>query len=544
VSSTEEPNGGSLPYVWLLTIVAALGGLLFGFDTAIIAGAIGFLRECFGLGKGFETGWAASSVLLGCAAGAAAAGFFSDRLGRKRTLILAGLLFFVSAIGTALPQSVAVFVVFRLLAGVAVGAASISSPMYIAEVAPARMRGKMVSVNQLAIVSGLLVAYFVNYFIAAYGTAVDRGMVTRRIGSPGVPLTPEAAEAFIVRHGSQINRGTAERFLAQRTRTFLSSRDDANREAILGFLAQNGVPVEKILANMGHRPWNVEHGWRWMFGFATLPAVLFLGLLALVPESPRWLTKQGRVGEAGAILTRINGPDVADAELAAIQQAIAEESGSLAQLVQPGMKAALVIGVALAVLQQITGINVFFYYATEIFEAAGSGVDAALLQQALVGAVNVAFTLVAIRTVDRWGRKPLMLVGSTGMGITLLGMAAAWYSGQTAAWVLWLILGYVACFALSVGPVTWVILSEIFPTRIRGRAMAVATVCLWLADFVVTQSNPMMRENKWLADEFNGAFPMLLYGAFCIVSVLFVWRYVPETKGKSLEEIERSWKKG
>ena len=214
------------------------------------------------------------------------------------------------------------------------------------------------------------------------------------------------------------------------------------------------------------------------------------------------------------------------------------------QLFQPGMRSALVIGVILAVLQQVTGINVFFYFATEIFKTMGSGDEAALLQQVLVGAVNVAFTVIAIRTVDRLGRKPLMLIGSTGMGMTLLGMAAAWYWGQTDVWVLWLILGYIACFALSVGPVTWVILSEIFPTRIRGRAMAIATVCLWLANFIVTQTFPMMDKNEWLLDVFHRAFPFLIYAAFCVVSVLFVWRYVPETKGKSLEEIERSWKKG
>jgi sugar porter (SP) family MFS transporter len=327
-------------------------------------------------------------------------------------------------------------------------------------------------------------------------------------------------------------------------RAFVGARDEANREAILDFLAQHGVTVEKLLWRWGYRPWNVDNGWRWMFGFASLPAVLLLGLLLLVPESPRWLTKQGCPEQAEAILTRIGGPDVAEVELAAIQQAIAEESGSLVQLFQPGMRTALVIGIVLAVLQQITGINVFFYFATDIFKTMGSGDEAALLQQVLVGAVNVAFTVIAIRTVDRLGRKPLMLIGSTGMGVTLLGMAAAWYWGQTDVWVLWLILGYVACFALSVGPVTWVILSEIFPTRIRGRAMAIATVCLWLADFVVTQTFPMMDKNEWLLDVFHRAFPLLIYAAFCVVSVLFVWRYVPETKGKSLEEIERSWKKG
>ncbi len=463
MSSATGSRGGSIAYVYLLAVVAALGGLLFGYDTAVISGAIGFLTTHFKLDPAFEKGWAAASVLLGCAVGAAVAGFLSDALGRKKMLLLAGALFLLSALGTALPSSVGVFVLFRLLGGVAIGVASISSPMYIAEIAPARMRGRMVSINQFAIVSGILAAYFVNLLIAAYGDA----------------------------SGPQ---------------------------------------------------WNVEHGWRWMFGFGALPAILFLVLLLRVPESPRWLTKQDRAGEAESILARINGPEIARAELASIQRAIAEESGSLTQLFEPGMRAALAIGIVLAVLQQITGINVFLYFAPEIFKRMGSGVNAALIQTVVVGTVNIAFTVVAIRTVDRWGRKPLMLVGSAGMGLTLLGMAAAAYLGRADLWVLVFILGYIACFALSVGPVTWVILSEIFPTRIRGRAIGIATVCLWLADFVVTQTFPMMDENAWLVAVFRRAFPFLVYAVFCVVSVLFVWRFVPETKGKTLEEIERSWR--
>jgi sugar porter (SP) family MFS transporter len=458
-----ENRGGSIAYVYLLAVVAALGGLLFGYDTAVISGAIGFLTTHFQLDPAFEKGWAAASVLLGCAVGAAVAGFLSDALGRKKMLLLAGALFLLSALGTALPNSVGIFVVFRLLGGVAIGVASISSPMYIAEISPARMRGRMVSINQFAIVSGILAAYFVNLLVAAYGDAV----------------------------GPQ---------------------------------------------------WNVEHGWRWMFGLCSLPAIVFLALLFLVPESPRWLTKQDRPEEAESILARINGPEIARAELASIKQAIAEESGSLAQLFEPGMRAAMLIGIVLAVLQQITGINVFLYFGTKVFENMGAGVNAALLQQAVVGAVNIAFTVIAIRTVDRLGRKPLMLIGFVGMGLTLIGMGAAAYAQRTDVWMLVCILGYIACFALSVGPVTWVILSEIFPTRIRGRAMAIATVCLWLADFVVTQTFPMMDESAWLVEVFHRAFPFLVYAFFCVASVLFVWRYVPETKGKTLEEIERSWR--
>ncbi|MGO8747286.1 MAG: sugar porter family MFS transporter [Thermoguttaceae bacterium] len=505
---------GSVGYVYLLACVAALGGLLFGYDTAIISGAIGFLTTCFDLDPAFEKGWAASSVLLGCAAGAAVAGALSDRLGRKKMLILAGIFFLVSALGTALPQSVRVFVVFRIVTGLAIGAASISSPMYIAEISPARMRGKMVSINQFAIVAGILVAYFVNYSIAAHGNAIDRAVVWHDAESQG---------SVLGRNGNFFKTGTVpETSHADPGKTRQSSQGDRPRFA---------VP----------KGWNATQGWRWMFGLGACPALLFLGMLLVVPESPRWLTKQGRTKEAMATLVRVNGDDVARAELAAIEQAIATESSSLGQLIQPGMRVALVIGITLAVLQQITGINVFLYFAPEIFKKMGSAVGVALFNTVIVGAVNMAFTLVAIRTVDWLGRKPLMLIGSAGMGISLLGMGAAAYWQRADAWVLTLMLSYIACFALSVGPVTWVILSEIFPTQIRGRAMAIATVCLWLADFVVTQTFPMMDENAWLIGLFHRGFPFLLYAFFCAVSVLFVWRFVPETKGKTLEEIERSW---
>jgi SP family xylose:H+ symportor-like MFS transporter len=278
-----------------------------------------------------------------------------------------------------------------------------------------------------------------------------------------------------------------------------------------------------------------------MFGSEAFPAVLLLLLVFLVPESPRWLTKRQRRGEALAVLSRVGGTQHAKQELAEIEGAIAHESESLAQLLQPGMRIVLLIGVILAVFQQVTGINVFLYYAPEIFKTMGSEVDTALLQTVLVGAVNLTFTIIAIWTVDRVGRRPLMLVGFTGMGLSLLAVGFSAYYHQTALWVLMFVLSYIACFALSVGPVTWVILSEIFPTRIRGRAMAIATVCLWLANYVVTQTFTMMREDQWLVERFHYGFPYWVYAAFCAASVLFVCRVLPETKGKTLEEIERSW---
>ena len=458
MDGTLAEEKGSIVYVMLVCMVAALGGLLFGYDTGVINGAIGPLKAHFVLDANWA-GWATGCALVGCAIGAAIAGVLSDWLGRKKVLILSAILFFISAVGTALPKNITIFIIYRIIGGLGVGAASMSSPMYIAEISPARIRGRMVSVNQFAIVTGFLVVYFVNYFIALQGDQM----------------------------------------------------------------------------------WNQESGWRWMFGSEALPALLLLVLLFFVPESPRWLTKQNRSNEALEILTRVDGAEYAKTELLEIKDALAHESGSLKQLFQPGMKIVLVIGIVLAVLQQVTGINVFLYFGTEIFKKMGSDTNAALLQTVVVGTVNLTFTIIAIWMVDRLGRKPLMMIGSVGMGLSLLGMGLAAYYQKTDLWVLLFILGYIACFALSVGPVTWVILSEIFPTRIRGRAMAIATVCLWVANYLVSQTFPMMEENNWLLEKFHHAFPFWLYGIFCVVLVTFVWRFVPETKGKTLEEIEKHW---
>jgi len=446
-------------YVVLVSMVAALGGLLFGYDTGVINGAIGPLVTHFNLDPQFQKGWVAASALLGCVLGVALAGVLSDRFGRKKVLIVSAILFLISAVGTALPKDITMFVIFRIIGGVGVGAASMTSPMYIAEISPARMRGRLVSVNQLAIVTGFLVVYFVNYFIVQQGNAA----------------------------------------------------------------------------------WNVQYGWRWMFGSESLPAILLLLLLFVVPESPRWLAKQGQSDTALGVLSRIGGTEYAQTELTEIKKAIAQESGSLRQLFKPGMKIVLIIGVALAVLQQVTGINVFLYFGTEIFKKMGSSTNAALIQTVVVGAVNLTFTIIAIWTVDRLGRKPLMIIGASGMAVSLLAMGVAAFYQKTDMWILFFMLGYIACFALSVGPVTWVILSEIFPNRIRGRAMAVATVFLWSANYVVTQTFTMMDESQWLTGKFHHGFPFWLYGVLSVVLAVFVWRCVPETKGKTLEEIETMW---
>ncbi|MBX7257666.1 MAG: sugar porter family MFS transporter [Candidatus Hydrogenedentes bacterium] len=460
MSNKAVAEEGSLLYLTGVCLVATLGGLLFGYDTAVISGAIGFLQTRFTLGP-TEVGWTASSALVGCILGVMVAGEVSDRFGRRRALILAAILFLVSAIGTALPRNLTEFIIFRIVGGVGVGIASMASPMYIAEISPSHLRGRMVSINQMAIVSGMLAVYFVNFYIARQG-------------------------------------------------------DEA---------------------------WNVQAGWRWMFGSEALPSLVLLILLFFVPESPRWLCKRGRRNAAQVILQRVGGSTHAEAELKEIETAVERKSESITQLFEPGIRFVLVIGVTLAVLQQVTGINVFLYYAPEIFKKFGEGSDAALLQTVVVGAANMLFTLVAIGTVDKLGRKPLMMIGATGMGISLFAIGFGAYMQRIESWALIFILGYIASFALSLGPVVWVVLSEIFPTRIRGRAMSIATMFLWTSNFIVSQTFPMMSENPYLLDKFHGGFPFWVYGTLCVVTLLFVLVYVPETKGKSLEEIERMWVK-
>ena len=456
---TEAKKKGSTLFVIGVCLVAALGGLLFGYDTGVINGSLKFVQLKFDLSPAMK-GFAASSALLACIFGAAFAGLLSDRLGRKKVLILSAVMFLISAVGTALPQNLMQFIIFRFIGGLGVGAASMTSPMYIAEISPAKIRGRMVSINQFAIVFGMLIVYFVNYFIA----------------------------------GS------------------------------------------------GDQTWNIETGWRWMFGSESLPAVLLLTLLFFVPESPRWLTKQNQKSKALQILSKVDGDEYAKKEIQLIEETLSHESSSLSQLFNPGMRIVLLIGVVLAVLQQVTGINVFLYFGSDIFEKlGGESIDAALLQQVVVGAVNILFTVIAIWTVDRLGRKPLMVVGAAGMGIALFAMGMAGYWQVTGLWLLIFVLIYIASFALSVGPVTWVILSEIFPTKIRGRAMGIATICLWMANTIVSQTFPMMDENEFLIEKFHHGFPFFIYGAMCIVLVAFVVKVVPETKGKTLEEIEKMW---
>ena len=448
-------NQVSKGYIYKITIVAAVGGLLFGYDTAVVAGAIGFIQKRFELSAAMM-GWIASCALIGCIAGAMFSGYLSDKLGRKKVLVLSAILFAVSSIGTAIPQDLNLFVVFRIIGGLGIGIASMISPMYITECAPAAIRGRLVSINQFGIVSGILLIYFVNAGIA-------------------------------------------------------------------------GLYDES---------WNVNTGWRWMFGSGIFPSIIFFILLLFVPESPRWLAQAGRVDEAERILTKINGPVKAKSELQEIELAIKTETGSFSELFRPGLRTALVIGIILSIFSQVTGINAIMYYAPEIFKSTGDGSGSALMQTVLVGIINVLFTIVAIKYADKAGRKNLLMAGSAGMAICLALIGAAFYMDAVKGYlVLIAILAYIACFALSLGPLTFVVIAEIFPNRVRGRAMSICLFFLWTAVYFVSQFFPILLQS------IGSAYTFWIFMAMSIIAFVFVWRIVPETKGKTLEEIEKSWHK-
>lgn len=467
--STPKTN---FAYLIPICLVATLGGLLFGYDTGVISGGIEPLTAKFALND-FMKGWTSGCVLIGCAVGVLLVGPISDRFGRKPAMMIAAFMFLASAFGTAVPSQIWTFIVFRFIGGMGIGIASVSTPMYIAEITPAHIRGSMVAVNQIAIVGGIAATVFINYFIAHM---------------KGDPALPE------------------------------------------------------------NQAWLINTGWRWMFGTGIVPSLLFGALLLLIPESPRYLMERGYPDQAQKTLSKVAGPEFAATECAAIKAAISQEQGTWGELFSTKLRVPLLIGIALAVLQQVTGINVFMYFGATIFKnmSAKTGVDAGLLTQIVINGAGVLFTVIAIATVDKWGRRPLMLVGAVGMGLSLvaMGVMAQVLADPAAAsqWMLIAIILYIAAFGMSVGPVTWIILAEIFPTAVRGRALGLATFFLWLADYLVTQTFPIMdAKDSWFVKNYNHAFPFYVYAAFCAILLLVVWRWVPETKNRSLEEIEHAW---
>ncbi|WP_316801850.1 sugar porter family MFS transporter [Pedobacter nototheniae] len=448
-------------YVTLICFTAGLGGFLFGFDTAVISGAINFLRNQFHLSAAME-GWLMSSALVGCVFGAAISGYLADKYGRKMTLILSAILFIVSAIGCAIAVTPSFLVIARIVGGIGVGFAAMVAPMFISELSPAKLRGRLVSLYQLAITLGILCSYLSNSFLLQYAS----------------------------------NAGT------------------------------HGFMHYYLVAEV----------WRGMLGSNVVPALLFFVFLLFVPESPRWLIKIGNTTEAGRILERINGKQNAAAELSEIETAISGESGSFRQLLAPGLRIALIIGLALPFLSQLSGITTVMYYAPAIFEKAGLKAGSAMGSASVIGFFNMIFTLVAIWKIDKWGRKPLLIWGFIGLSIALFLIGWAFISKASAGNILMgpFIL-YIAVFASTLGPGVWVVISEIYPTKIRGRAMSLATLSLFLGSTFVTQTYPILR------DSIGIGYVFLLYAAVMLPVAYFVKRVVPETKGKSLEEIEQYW---
>lgn len=457
-------------------MVATLGGLLFGYDTAVISGTVKYLELNFITPMGLDEtagssllGFLVSSALIGCVIGGIIGGYMANKFGRKRSLIISAILFIISAVGSAFPEMgladgsavhtyIVNFVIFRVIGGVGVGLASMLSPMYIAEMAPAARRGALVSWNQFAIIFGMLVVYFVNYFIAISG-------------------------------------------------------DEA---------------------------WIASTGWRMMFLSEVIPASLLFVLVLFVPESPRWLVMRGEEQKAVDIIRRVTGLTDVSGEIADIKESITTVVKSRLFAFGAGV---IVVGILLSVFQQFVGINVVLYYAPEIFRNMGLGTDAALFQTIIVGVINLTFTVVAIFTVDRFGRKPLMIIGSVGMAVSMLVLGLVFYSQNMGVSALLAMLVYTASFAVSWGPVCWVLLSEIFPNKIRGGAMAIAVAAQWVANYLVSWTFPMMDKSSYLIDLFHHGFAYWVYALCGVLSAIFIWKFVPETKGKTLEQMNNLFKK-
>ena len=451
-------------YLILIAAVASLGGLLFGYDTGVINGAQYYLSQYFELDPATK-GWVVGSALIGCFVGAVIAGWLSDLIGRKTSLIIAAILFSVSAWGSGLPgmfpETVSMLVAFRIIGGLGIGIASMNAPMYIAEIAPSKIRGKMVTYYQLAIVIGFFVVFLATYFIG------------------------------------------------------------------------NGLSEQQ----------NIDFGWKRMFWSELIPSLLFLVMMFFIPKSPRWLALKGRDDEALDVLKKIHNPTEAQREIGEIKASIAnEKKGTGISIFTKGIFAIVLIGTVLSMLQQFTGINAVLYYGADIFEKAlGFGKEDVLKQQVLLAFVNLVFTFIAMYTVDKLGRKPLLFIGSAGMMLGFLLLAVSLQTDNVGLISLIGVLIFIGSFALSMGPVVWVLLSEMFPNKIRSVAMSVAVAAQWAANYVVSQTFPIVMESDVNATQWSGALPYYIFIAFILVIMFVTYKFVPETKGKTLEEIEAYW---
>lgn len=483
----QQNQQGSKAYLISIVMVAVLGGLLFGYDTAVISGAEKGLQAFFLNANDFvyNDGWhgfTCASALVGCIIGSALSGYMASNWGRKRSLILAGILFFVSALGSMEPEFLffnhgqpsrsllVAFNVYRIIGGVGVGLASAICPMYIAEVAPSNVRGTLVSWNQFAIIFGQLVVYFVNFLI-------------------------------------------------------------------LGDNANPVIEAMKVM-NLDEAQWTISTGWRYMFGSEAIPAGLFAILICFVPETPRYLVMAGRDDKALTILQKINGAEAGRAVLSDIKNTITERTE---RLFTYGVLV-IFVGVMLSVFQQAIGINAVLYYAPRIFS--DMGMDQPMVQTVTMGVVNILFTLVAVFTVEKIGRKPLLIIGSIGMAAGAFGVALTFGNEAMSMVTMLSIMLYSASFMMSWGPICWVLIAEIFPNTIRGKAVAIAVAFQWIFNWIVSSTFVPMFNMKTASDpDFGHWFTYALYGAICVISAVFVWRLVPETKGKTLEDMSRLWKK-
>jgi MFS transporter, SP family, arabinose:H+ symporter len=452
----DRARPAGLEFVVMATAVTAIGGFLFGYDTAVINGAISYLKAHMRLDAAQE-GMAGASAILGCIPGAMCAGFLSDRFGRKKMLFLCASLFAVSGILSALPRTFEQFLAARFLSGLGIGASSIICPVYIAEIAPEKSRGRLGSLFQLGIVAGIFLTLFIN----------------------------------------------------------------------------------KVVQGFGDEAWNAAFGWRWMLGLEALPAIAFLGLLFTVPESPRWLAQRGRFAEARAIFEKVDGPEHATRELAAIQAAAKQDGGRFTELFTGVYRRPLLIAVLLMASSQFCGINAILYYSSRIFASAGAMNDAAFTSSVWVGLVNLLFTGVAIGLVDKAGRRPLLLVG-TAVQVISLGLVGWLFQRHVGGTPLLIaIMAFIAAFAMALGPIGWLFCAEIFPNKVRGRAMSVASFTVWVSCFIVARTFPILNDSPHVGP----AITFWIYSAISLLGFLMVFLMVPETKGRSLEEIEEYWRR-